>query len=229
MGFMVMGNYWLRAVRAVRALCLLGISPWVWAWTPVVVSGVSGDKALISVNGAPPKVMRSGETRGGVKLLGVEGQVVVIEEAGRRRTLGIGLGAGVSTGVSTAGGTANGLTVLSADGKGQFFAQGNINGVPVRFLVDTGASVVTLPASVARRAGIVLANAEPARVSTANGPARARRVLLNTVRVGEIRANLVDALVLEDGQLGVALLGMSFLNHANLKREGDQLTLSQRY
>ena len=190
------------------------------------MSGVLGDKALLSINGAPPKVMHAGESRGGVTLLSVQGQQVVIEEGGRRRTLSLGLGAGGAAGDVEAPG---GKVVLSADGNGHFFAQGNVNGAAVRFLVDTGASVVTLPLSVAKRAGVAMDGAESVSVSTANGRVRAKRVLLNTVRVGGVTANMVEALVLEDGQLNVALLGMSFLNRANLQREGDSLILTQRY
>lgn len=205
-------------------LCLFGLAPGVWAGASVTVNGLLGDKALISINGGPAKVMRVGESRQGVKLIGVQGDQVLIEEAGQRRSVGIGLGSG-----GGAQGASQAKVVLTADGRGQFTALGDINGASIRFLVDTGASVVVLPASIAKRAGVALEGAPWTMVSTANGAAKARRVLINTLRVGGVTANLVEALVLEDGQLGVALLGMSFLNRTNMKREGDQLTLTQRY
>lgn len=201
------------------------MAPGVWAGASVAVNGLLGDKALISVNGAPAKVMRVGESLQGVRLVSVQGDQVVIEEAGQRRSIGIGLG---SSGSASTGG-ANAKVVLMADGRGQFSAQGTVNGANVHFLVDTGASVVVLPASVAKRAGLSLDQAEVTMVSTANGTTRARRVLINTLKVGGVTANLVSALVMEDGQLPVALLGMSFLNRTNMKREGDQLVLTQRY
>lgn len=193
------------------------------AWAGVVLSGLLGEKALISVNGAPPRVMSVGEVQRGVKLLAVRGQEVEIEEGGQRRTLGMGF-----TGGGARGG-AGARTVLTADGRGQFSTLGEVNGVTARFLVDTGASLVALPQSVAKRAGVALDNAPRVGVNTANGRAAARRVMLSSVRVGEVQASLVEAVVMDDAQLPVSLLGMSFLNRANMNREGDQLTLTQRY
>jgi aspartyl protease family protein len=223
MGFM---DFDVGRGRALQALCLLVALPWVWvtdAWASVTLSGLLGEKALISVNGSPPKVMAVGDIHQGVKLLAVRGQQVEVEEAGRRRVLGMGFSSG---GANAAGG---GKAILTADAQGHFSVQGEINGSQARFLVDTGASLVSLPLSVAQRAGVRLDKAQQVGVNTANGQVRAYKVLLNSVRVGEVRANLVEALIMEDRQLQVCLLGMSFLNRVNMNREGDLLTLSQRY
>lgn len=209
-----------------RALCLLGLLPWAWgpaAWAGAALSGVLGEKALISVNGGPPKVMAVGDVHQGVRLLAVRGQQAEIEQDGRRRVLNMGFASGA--GNTPAGARAT----LSADGRGHFLAQGEVNGSAVRFLVDTGASLVVLPASLARQAGIRLDAANPMWVHTANGRARAHRVLLNSLKVGELRAHMVEAMVMDDSQLPIALLGMSFLNRYNMNREGDLLTLTQRY
>ena len=58
-------------------------------------------------------------------------------------------------------------------------------------MVDTGASLVSLPSSVARQAGVNLSDAVPVVINTANGRARAQRVVLNSLRLGQISANLV--------------------------------------
>jgi aspartyl protease family protein len=94
---------------------------------------------------------------------------------------------------------------------GHFWAEGRVNGAPVRFLVDTGASAVALTAADARRLGL-----EPSQltyghqVDTANGPARAAAVTLDAVSVGGATLTDVDALVIEHG-LDASLLGMSYL------------------
>ncbi len=182
-----------------------------------------GEKALISVNGAPPKVMAVGDVHRGVKLLAVRGQQVEIEEDGRRRVLGMGFsGSGVQDPVGA-------KTVLTANERGQFFAQGQVNGSATQFIIDTGATLVALPRSVAEKAGVRLNDATPMAVSTANGHTVAYKVTLTSVRVGDVRANMVEAWVMEDRQLRMPLLGMSFLNRVNMNREGDLLTLSQRY
>jgi aspartyl protease family protein len=96
-------------------------------------------------------------------------------------------------------------------------------------VVDTGASLVTLPKSLASRAGVHLDQARQTRVATAGGAVNAWQVKLNNVAVGGIQLHMVDAVVLEDSHLPIALLGMSFLNRTNMNREGSTLTLVQRY
>lgn len=219
-GFM---SVFSKALATWPALCLLAFSPWGYAASSVSVNGIFGEKALIAIGSGPAKVMAVGDTLQGIRLLAVQGQEVVIEEGGKHRTLQVGFGFTPGASESAA------VAVINADGRGQFITAGEINGNPVRFLVDTGASLVTLPRSVAIRAGVLLDNAKTVAVSTANGRARASRVLLNTVRVGSVSASMVEAIIMEDAQLSVPLLGMSFLKRTNMKNEGDRLTLSQRY
>lgn len=209
-------------LRVMLTLCLF-VAGMAAAGTHVGVSGIMGDKALISVDGGAPRVMRPGETVGGVRLLAVGPDGVEVMLDNRRHRLAIGQG------VYATPASAAPRVVLTADGRGHFIANGMLNGLPVRFMVDTGASLVALPASVARRAGVSLDNATPVMINTANGQARAQRVMLNTLQVGDIGVNLVDALVVDDGALSLPLLGMSFLNRTNMKREGDTLVLMQRY
>jgi len=65
-------------------------------------------------------------------------------------------------------------------------------------------------------------------VQTAGGPAAAYRVKLDTVRVGDITLNAVDAVVIESG-LHIALLGMNFLNRTEIKRDGETMVLIKRF
>jgi aspartyl protease family protein len=85
-----------------------------------------------------------------------------------------------------------------------------------------------LPANDAVRLGIDYRKGRPGMIHTANGPAPAWRVKLDSVRVGGIVLQNVDALVLEQG-LDVALLGMSFLNRVEMFRSGDSMTLKRRF
>jgi len=206
------------------ALCLLVYSPWGAAASSVSVNGVFGEKALIAIGDRPARVMSVGDSVQGVRLLSVRGQHVVIEQEGKRSTLEVGFG-------SQPGGASEALAevVITADGHGHFLANGQVNSYAVRFLVDTGASAVALPRSIAIRAGVMLDGAKNVAVSTANGNARASKVLLNSIRVGNLSLNMVEAIVLDDAQLKVPLLGMSFLKRTNMKNEGDRLTLIQRY
>lgn len=215
-------NVFSQSWAVCAALCLLAFSAWNAAASNVSVNGVLGEKALIAIGSGPAKVMAVGDSLHGVRLIAVNGQQVVIEQGGKRRTLQIGFGH-MPSAASTA------VAVIVADGRGQFMTDGTVNGNSVRFLVDTGASMVALPRSVALRSGVALDNAGSLLVSTANGHVRASRVLLNSVRVGGVSTGLVEAIILDDAQLAMPLLGMSFLKRTNMKNEGDRLTLSQRY
>jgi aspartyl protease family protein len=117
---------------------------------------------------------------------------------------------------------------LTADGSGHFVTTGTINGTTVRFLVDTGATMVSLGVGEARRIGIDTSKGQSALVSTANGQTMAARVKLDTVRVGEIVLNNVDALV-HPQDMPFALLGMSFLNRMEMQRDGQTMILRKRY
>lgn len=178
-------------------------------------------------------MVASGVQHEGVRVISVQGDHVTIEVEGQRRTLKVGLGDAFAArrpppdNAKPASG--RGSTVLTADSRGQFSTQVEVNGVSSSFLVDTGASVVTLSSSLAKRANIDLERATPITISTANGRAKAYRVVLNTVKVGSLSAHLVEAVVIDDAKLPFALLGMSFLNRMDMHREGDSLTLLQRY
>jgi aspartyl protease family protein len=158
----------------------------------------------------------------GVTLVGVERDNATFDVEGKRRTLAMGQA------YSTGAGGGNQSVTLKADGRGHFTADGQINGASIRFLVDTGASMIALPAEDAKRAGVSYLNAPRGLAQTANGVAAAYRVKLDTVRIGDITLNNVDAMVMESG-LGFALLGMSFLNRTEMRREGETMVLIKRF
>jgi aspartyl protease family protein len=95
--------------------------------------------------------------------------------------------------------------------------------------VDTGATFVSLPSNEACRLGLDYRKGQPALMQTANGVAPAYRIKLDTVRVGDVTVNSVDAIVMEGDSTPVALLGMSFLNRMDIRREGEIMTLTKRY
>jgi len=118
---------------------------------------------------------------------------------------------------------------LPADSHGQFVTDGQVNGAYLRFVVDTGATYVNIPASEMRRLGIDLAGAQRGATMTANGPVPTYKVVLDSVTVGGLTLYNVEATVHPMPGMDVGLLGMSFLNRTEMKREGDTLTLTKRY
>lgn len=190
----------------------------------VGIAGVFPGKALLVIDGAPPRSVAVGQkTEQGVKLLAIDDGAAVVEVDGRRRTLRVGQSV-----VSQRSGDGNSALVLSADANGHFYATGRINGGTVRFLVDTGATMVSIGAADARRLGLDTRNAPTGYTQTANGNARVYKVRLSSVRIGDVTLNDVDGLVHEQ-DLPIALLGMSFLNRMEMQRDGQRMILRRRY
>ncbi len=184
--------------------------------------GVIGDKAAILViDGGAPRTVKVGPTLGAVTVISVERERAVIEVAGARRTLMRGQHYQAGDGDRQS-------TVLPVDESGHFFASGTINNQPIRFVVDTGATVVALPASEATRIGIDYRKGQPGFTRTAGGVVPVYRLTLDTVRVGAIELHAVEALVIEQG-LDVALLGMSFLSRVEMKNQGQTMILMRRF
>lgn len=102
---------------------------------------------------------------------------------------------------------------IPAAGDHQYYVTAAVNNAPSSFLVDTGASYVALRESDAERAGVYTAWSDfDYPVRTANGETRAALVTLRVIEINDIRVENVKAFILPDDQLGVNLLGMSFLS-----------------
>jgi len=111
---------------------------------------------------------------------------------------------------------------------GHFATDGRVDGRPVAFMVDTGASQITLRESEAARLGYRPHQRDYViKIHTANGEGRAAPVDLDTVQVGDIIVRDVPALVVPDTALGVNLLGMSFLSRVRWVHERGQQVLEQ--
>ncbi len=101
---------------------------------------------------------------------------------------------------------------IAPDSRGHFITDIKVAGQSLRAMVDTGASVVAINASAARRVGLALKPADfKYRVSTANGETIAASAILPSIEIGRVRLENVEAMVLRDDALSDTLLGMSFL------------------
>lgn len=115
---------------------------------------------------------------------------------------------------------------IDKEADGHFWTTAYVNSMPVRFLVDTGASVVVLTEQDARSIGVD-PNDLPRRASvmTANGRVEAGVAKLGRVRINGLEARNVDAMVLSTG-LEHSLLGMSFLNQfSHWEASRDAITI----
>ncbi|HEV8027349.1 MAG TPA: TIGR02281 family clan AA aspartic protease [Stellaceae bacterium] len=102
-----------------------------------------------------------------------------------------------------------------ADPSGHFFVDAMVNGVEIRFLVDTGATFVALSPDDAAAAGIAPQNLSfDEATNTANGVSHVARTSLRSIRLGQLEITDVAAVVVEQS-MPVSLLGMSFLNRVD--------------
>jgi aspartyl protease family protein len=191
----------------------------------VSLNGSLGDKALLVIDGKPHTV-EAGSTVQGVKLVSVNSGGAVVEVGGKRVTLALG-GAQVNLGGAPSDGGGSQIVIPASNG-GHFLSSGTVNGVPVNFMVDTGATYVSMGASEAARIGIDIRKGEMMFTNTANGPMAAYRVKLASVRVGDVVIYDVDALVGQQA-IGFVLLGNSFLNRFQMKRDNETMTLTKRF
>jgi aspartyl protease family protein len=193
-----------------------------WA-TSVSVVGLFRDKAIVSIDGGKPRTLSVGQTVQGVKLIAADSGGARFDVEGKRRSLGMGQ----SFAASAAPAERRSVS-LTADARGHFAASGSLNGYPMNFLVDTGATAIAISATDARRIGVDYKAGQAVGVGTAAGVVPAWRVKFSSVKVGGITVHHVDGMVMETG-LDVPLLGMSFLNRMEMKRDGQTMTLTQRY
>ena len=199
------------------AAALLAALPFATQATTVMVMSISGTRVELLVNNSAVRSLRPGEVSPeGVKLIEISAGSALVEVDGKRWQMRLGSATASSV-------------VLQADERGHFVVHPAINGVPVRALVDTGASSVAINLSEARRAGVDFAGARRVMVQTAAGPRPALLVRLASVQLGELMVYNVEATVSERDELPITLLGMSFLNHLEMQSSGRNLTLTRRH
>jgi aspartyl protease family protein len=180
--------------------------------------GVVRDSAVLTVDGGEPAAYPVGSTIvRGYTLLAVRSDGATIDERGKPVTLAVGRYPAPSG--------ANQTLILHADGAGQFFTNGSINGANARMLVDTGASTIAMPAADAARFGIDYRKGRPGRSSTANGIASVFMVHVESIRIGDVEVKHFDAIVHETG-LPIVLLGSNFLDRFSMRRERQEMILT---
>ena len=197
----------------------------------VTLAGMLGGKALVIVEGSPPKTLGVGETHRGVKLVATEGDNATFDIAGKKLSMRVGdspASVGSAAGGNRGGSPSGDRIVMTAGSGGHFLTQGLINGRTVQLIVDTGATVVSLGVEDAERIGLKYKAGLPTRMVTANGAANGWRIKLDSMRVGDVDVYNVDAVV-TSGSMPFVLLGNSFLTRFQMTRTSDQMVLVKLY
>ena len=211
--------------RIVLLLSLLSISVVSRAEVFIEVQGLFSGKAVVLINGRR-HILSVGQTSPeGVKMISADSQSAVLEVDGKSRQYR--LGNRVSTQFAKKEKTTE---MISADKRGMFLSHGSINGQPVEFLVDTGATTVAISGQLAKKLGILYRlDGTETRASTASGTARAWAITLKSVTLGKIKQKNVKAMVVEGDYPRHALLGMTFLDRLHVKKSANLLSLEQAF
>jgi aspartyl protease family protein len=211
-----------RRVRWLWMALLLLVPP--MAAADLRVLGLFPGKALFAQDGAQ-FLLRDGETGpDGLRLLRATSRSALVEHQGRQQEWS--LERGRFGGVYQAPAPAE--LRIHPDPQGGYVVQGSINGRSVRFMVDTGATLITVSEREAERLQLSLADAAAVSVQTASGQILGRRILLERVQLGALDERRVEAIVLPGEYPSIALLGMSFLSRLELRSEGTTLVLQTR-
>jgi len=191
----------------------------------IEVQALFRDRAVLLVDGVR-RVLVAGETSPeGITLLDADSRRARIEIGGEARTLALGTRIGASF-----DGPREQQVRVVADAAGMYLASGSINGVPVRFLLDTGATLVSINERLAERLNLDhRRRGTPGESVTAAGVVPVWRLRLARVSVGEVQLTDVEAAVHQGDFPPVALLGNSFLSRLEMERSGREVVLRRRF
>ncbi len=188
-----------------------------------VVALFSGAAMLKS--GQDQELIRVGEaTSQGVILVSADSRSAVLRINGVEHELGI------SEHIASSYREASKVSVsIKINERGQYRTLGSINERQVEFLVDTGANIIAMNISTARGLGLDFEGGRTLRSQTAGGAVAATEVFLERVDVGGIKAQNVRAVVMPGDSPPYILLGMSFLQHVEMRENAGLLQLTSQF
>lgn len=210
-------------IRYITFLLLLSISGSLYAIETLHVVGMFPGKVVVAIDGAT-HVIRQGSEKQGVRYVRSKGDDIVLKVNGVESVYKMGAPVSLSFKKRLVK-----KKTIYADDRGMFNTIGSINGYPIRFLVDTGATTIAMSSYQAKKLNIQYRlEGRQTTARTASGIAKAYLVKLKTVKVGDIGQLNVDGLVIDGAYPKQVLLGMSFLNRLKVEKIGDSMLLETR-
>ncbi|WP_126456150.1 retropepsin-like aspartic protease family protein [Sulfuriflexus mobilis] len=191
----------------------------------IIVMGLFRNKAIVKIDGKQHILKPGKASPEGVLLIASDSNGAVLEFEGSRNTYV--LGSHISTRFKR---DKQPSVSIFRNERGMFTTVGSINGFPVNFLVDTGASSVAMNRKEADRLGIdYRLHGTPIGISTASGFERGWRVRLDQVQVGDVELRNVEGTVIDAVSSSGVLLGMSFLGRLEMNNSNEAMKLKKKY
>ena len=199
----------------------------VFAIDKITVNGLFQDKAIVTIDGKQRILKKGKASPEGALLIEADSQQAIIKINGKQQTYTLGTQFGSNTPQKPSAGK---KVSIPPDASGGYSITGAINGSSVPFIVDTGATLVSMNSNIAKRLGIDYKLEGKQSISyTASGTSKIYIVNLKRVRVGDIELSNVKGAVHEGNFPVITLLGMSFLGKLDMKREGRMMELEKKY
>jgi len=189
----------------------------------IQVVGLFKGAAILNINNER-KMIRVGDNNAGIHLYEANSRQAKVEIDGKCMVLSMAEHLPIQIGLPPA---SNVQAHLLSSG-GTYNVTGSINSRVTDFVVDTGATYMTISSALAKRLGINYKNAQKLMMDTANGKATAHIVTVSSVRIGGIELNNIKTAVMHDLSTNKVLLGMSFLNKVEMTQKNGVMILKKR-
>ena len=190
----------------------------------IKVLGLFKNAAVVNIN-EHRTVLRVGEKKhGNLRLLAANSEKAIFEVSGKTIELSLSNSEGIRTDLPVNSGH---QAHLISNG-GMYSVTGSVNGRLADFVVDTGASYITMSPEQARLLNLDYSNAKKVMMNTANGKATAHVFTIKSVRIGSIELHDVEGAVMYDLSSSKILLGMSFLGQVEMQHNAGLMVLKQR-
>ena len=192
----------------------------------IVINGLFKNKAIVTIDGKQRVLKKGKVSPEGALLVESNSKEAIIEVNGQQQTYTLGSHIGGNFAPPTEGKK----LILAPDSGGMYNVSGTINGSHVSFVVDTGATLVSMNSNVAKKLGIdYKLTGREGQSYTASGKSKIYIINLKKVKVGDIELHNVKGAVHEGNFPVITLLGMSFLGKLDMKREGRIMELQKKY
>lgn len=197
----------------------------VFAIEKINILGLFKNKAIVVIDGKQRVLVAGKISLEGVLLISANSQEAVLEIDGERNTYTLGSHIGSKYKKPQAGK----ISTIAPDANGMYWVNGSINGFQVSFVVDTGATLISMNKHQAKRIGLnYKLEGKQSMANTASGVSKIYIINLARVKVGDIEVRDVQGAVHDSDFPQVILLGNTFLNRVSMKREGKILQLEDR-